>query len=196
MSGNFRRGRPVPSVLRGIVLLATGRAAGLLQFGDNAQAFLASLAPLIAFPLVGGLLLLAQGDVRRAVTEVLATVCALLAPAVLSFEPARLWRRTDRWPRFATALNWCQWSIPVLATILLAVVYPLVQSLIPPRLAAYGVIAALAVYALWLHWFIARHGLAISGLRAAGLVAFVNIGTVALVVGPQLLFSGTMEHSG
>jgi hypothetical protein len=48
-------------------------------------------------------------------------------------------------------------------------------------------LVCLAGYALWLNWFLARHGLALSAWRAAGLVAAVNLGTVAIILGPTLL---------
>jgi hypothetical protein len=194
-----RQRAPVGSILVGILLLARGRADGLRHFGDTPQAFLASLAPLIAFPLVGGVLMLAQGGGLVAVTELLATLCALLAPPVLSYEAARLWHREAQWLRFATALNWCQWVIPVIAAVLLILVYPAVADTISPQAGGILVIVLLACYALWLHWFLARHALMISGPRAASLVAIVNIGTVLLVLGPRLLASGgvaTMRSLG
>lgn len=190
-----RRQRPAPgNVLLGIVLVARGRPDGLRYFGDTPQAFLASLAPLLAFPLVGGTLMLAQGGGLAAVTDLLATLCALLAPPVLSYEPARLWQRQAYWLRFATALNWCQWVIPVLALGMLIIVYPLVQGLLSAAAAADTVIALLAAYALWLHWFLARHALMISPLRAVLLVVVVNLGTVLLVIGPSLLDPGVLAN--
>jgi hypothetical protein len=48
-------------------------------------------------------------------------------------------------------------------------------------------VLGLGGYGLWLHWFLARHGLQVSGPRAALLVAVVNLGTVLLVIGPRLL---------
>jgi hypothetical protein len=45
----------------------------------------------------------------------------------------------------------------------------------------------LLAYAFWLQWFLARRGLDLSGLRAAGLVVLVNLLTIVLVAGPQLL---------
>jgi len=171
-------------------LLARGRADGLRQFGDTPSAFLASLAPLIAFPLVGAGLMLAQGGGLPALTALLSTFCALLAPPVLSYEPARLWRREGQWLRFATAFNWCQWAIPVLAAVLLTLVYPALAEAASTETAGVVVIAAVAGYALWLHWFLARHALMISGLRAALLVVLVNLCTVVLVLGPRVLVAG------
>jgi len=52
-------------------------------------------------------------------------------------------------------------------------------------------------YALWLHWFLARHGLALSRLRAALLVAGVNLGTGMLVMLPRLLLAlATRQTAG
>jgi hypothetical protein len=42
---------------------------------------------------------------------------------------------------------------------------------------------------LWLNWFLARHGLALTAWRAAGMVAAVNLGTVVLVLVPTMLAS-------
>ena len=191
MSGRLRQQPPVrASILRGILLLARGRADGLQQFGDGPPAFLASLAPLIAFPLVGAGLMLAQGGGLPALTALFSTLCALLAPPVLSYEPVRLWRREGQWLHFATAFNWCQWAIPVLAAVLLTLVYPALAGATSTETAGIVVIAAVAFYALWLHWFLARHALMISGLRAALLVLLVNLGTVVLVLGPRLLVAG------
>ena len=195
MSGRLRQQHPVRgSILRGILLVARGRADGLCQFGDTPPAFLASLAPLIAFPLVGAGLMLAQGDAVPAVTALLSTFCALLAPPVLSYELAHLWRREQQWLRFATAFNWCQWAIPVLAAVLLILVYPGLAEAAGLETAEIVVVAAIAFYALWLHWFLARHALAISGYRAALLVLLVNLGTLILVLGPRLLGPGGLSR--
>lgn len=193
MSSRLTNGPNPGSVLRGILLVARGSRDGLNQFGNTPHAFLTSLAPLVAFPLVGALLMLTSGEPRAAITGFLATVVALLAPAVLSYEPARWWGRQDRWLRFATALNWCQWTVPMLAVLLLAIIYPIIETAISPHAAGFVVVGLLAAYGLWLHWFIARHGLAISSLRAVLLVVFVNLVTILLVVGPQLLNSGRLD---
>ena len=196
MSGRLRGQRTgAQTILRGVLLLARGRAEGLRQFGDTPQAFLASLAPLIAFPLVGYLLLAAGGHGATAIAGLLGTLCALLAPPVISFELTRWWGRQELWLRYATAVNWCQWAIPLLASALLLVVYPVLAQLLSDNAAGVAVIAAIAAYALWLHWFLARHALALSGARAALLVGLVNLGTALLVLGPRLLSLGG-GHAG
>ena len=190
------------NIVLGMLLLARGKAEGLDQFGYTVQAFLSSLAPLIAVPVVGYLLLAVRGGEPAraggelgALAELLGTICALLAPAVLSFELAKLWRRQGLWLRYATALNWSQWVIPLLASVLLLVSYPLLAAVLSDRLALGLVGIAIGGYALWLHWFIARHGLALSRLRAVVLVVVVNIVTGVLVLGPRLLALGT-GHTG
>ncbi len=114
MSGSPRAGG---SVLVGMLRIARGRADGIACFGGSAQSFLASLAPLVAFPLVGaGFGLFTEGP-RRAITDLAMALCALLTPAVLSYELARLWRREAAWYRFATAFNWCEWILPMVAVL-------------------------------------------------------------------------------
>jgi hypothetical protein len=188
MNGRQRglRGRP-GSIALGIVRLARGRPDGMQQFAGTRDAFLASLAPLIAFPLVGGMLMLLGGGGLTAVSDLLATLCALVGPLVLSFEVARLWRRQQFWLRFATAFNWCQWVIPVVGSVLLLVFGVLAALGLPRGAARIGVLLGLLSYALWLHWFLARHGLGLSGPRALLLVLAVNLTTAMLVVGPRVI---------
>jgi hypothetical protein len=186
------RGR-TGSIVLGIVRLARGRPDGMQQFGATRDAFLASLAPLIAFPLVGGMLMLLGGGGLNTVSDLLATLCALVAPLVLSFEVARLWRRQQFWLRFATAFNWCQWVIPIVGSVLLLVFGLLAALGLPRATARIGVLLGLLSYALWLHWFLARHGLGLSGPRALLLVLAVNLTTAMLVVGPRVIALGTTD---
>jgi hypothetical protein len=55
--------------------------------------------------------------------------------------------------------------------------------------ASSALVACLVAYGLWLHWFLARKALGLSGGRAALLVLVVNLGTAVAVVGPHLLAS-------
>jgi len=187
MSG--RRAHP-GSIIIGIVRIARGRADGMQQFGATRDAFLASLAPLIAFPLVGGALMLLGGGGLAALSDLMATLCALIAPLVLSFEVARLWRRQQFWLRFATAFNWCQWVIPVIGSLLLLAFGVLAALGLPRSIARGGVVLALVSYGLWLHWFLARHGLGLSRVRAMLMVFAVNLVTVLLVLGPRVVTLG------
>jgi hypothetical protein len=186
MSDRTRGQRPGGFILLGIARVARGKADGMRQFGATRESFLASLAPLIAFPLVGGLLMLLSGGGLDTVSDLLMSLTALLAPPVLSFEIARLWRREAHWLRFATAFNWCQWAIPVLGSLLLMVLGMTMTLGLPAQAARLIAVVLLGGYALWLHWFIARHGLELPAMRAAALVLVVNLATVALVVLPRV----------
>ena len=136
---------------------------------------------------MGTAFLLLDGNGTPAIADLLATIAVLLAPPVLSFELARLWGRQARWLRFATAFNWCQWLLPMLASVLLLVLGTLLRAGLPDNAVTGALVLGLGGYALWLHWFLARHGLALSRLRAALLVVVVNFGTALLVLVPRLL---------
>jgi hypothetical protein len=178
---------PTLNVLLGILRLARFDPSGLAQFTSSRPAFLSSLAPLLAFPLVGGLLWFLTGGGAEAVTELLATLCALLAPAVLSHLFAAAWQREADWLRYGVAFNWCQWAIPFAAALLLLVLAGLMTIGLPAQYAGTVAVIGLVLYALSLHWFLACHGLRLSGLRAAVLVIGVNLGTAALILVPRLL---------
>jgi hypothetical protein len=175
------------NILRGIVLLCRGRVAGFAEMGTGPDAFLSSLAPLIAFPLVGCVLMVAGGKTADAVADFLATLIALLGPPVLSQAIAQRWARGERWFRFATALNWCQWALPLLGAVLVLVAGFMVEAGVPMRTSVILLCCVLLAYAFWLQWFLARRGLDVSGLRAAGLVLTVNLLTLILVAVPQIL---------
>jgi hypothetical protein len=178
---------PRASILRGIARVALGKPDGLQQFPATVQGFLISLVPLLAFPLAGTWLLLLNGEGLSAITSLLGTVTVLLAAPVLSFEFARLWHREPYWLRFATAFNWCQWLLPLLACALLIVLAGLVHIGLSQHAATGILLLVMGAYGLWLHWFLARHGLALSPLRAVVLVLGVNLGTALLVLMPRLL---------
>jgi hypothetical protein len=178
---------PRKSIIVGIMRIARGRADGIDYFGSSSQAFLSSLAPLIAFPLVGAVLGLFTEGPRRALTDLAMTLCALLTPAVLSFELARIWNRADAWARFATAFNWCEWVLPVVACVILVPLAVAVSAGMDEATATMVMMGCLGGYGLWLHWFLARKALALSGFRAFVLVVVVNLGTAAAVMGPRWL---------
>jgi len=179
--------RPRQSVMLGILRVARGRADGIGCFGGTAQAFLASLAPLVAFPLVGAALGLFTEGPRRALTSLAMTICALLTPAVVSFELARFWHRSNAWLRFATAFNWCEWTLPVIACLVMVPLSFAIDAGLDETSASLVLVGVLGAYGLWLHWFLARKALALSVFRAVLLVFVVNLGTVAAVMGPRLL---------
>jgi len=178
---------PRNSILVGILRIARGRADGVGCFGSSAQAFLSSLAPLIAFPLVGAVLGAFTEGPRRALTDLAMTLCALLTPAVVSYELARHWKRTDSWLRFAAAFNWCEWILPILACLIMVPLSVAISMGLGEEAASLVLLGCLGSYGLWLHWFLARNALALSRSRAVVLVLLVNLGTVVVVMGPRLL---------
>ncbi len=177
---------PVANVLLGIMLVARGRAEGLRQFGSSPQSVLGALAPLMAFLLVG-VLLGVLGRNREAVTDAAGVSVGLLGPLVLSFEVARRWDRGAQWLRFATAFCWCQWAAPMILAVVLVLMAILMGLGVSGDAAAGAGVALLFAYGLWLNWFLARHALSLSAWRAAAMVAIVNVATVVLILGPQIV---------
>jgi hypothetical protein len=178
---------PRKGILLGILRIARGRPDGIGCFGSSPQAFLSSLAPLIAFPLVGAILTVFTDGPRKALAGLAMTLCALLTPAVVSYELARIWRREEAWARFATAFNWCEWILPVLACFILVPLSVAINAGMSENAASMILLACLGGYGLWLHWFLARKALALSALRAVVLILLVNLGTAVVVMGPRLL---------
>ena len=173
--------------LLGAARLAIGRGDGMVRFGDSPQAFLASLAPLVAFPLVGALVLVFSGSPGLALAALLLTLVAQLSPPVVSHWLAVRWGREDDWLRFATAFNWCQWAIPVAAVTMLVALQTIAGNSMSVETAGQVLVLGLAAYGLWLHWTVARHGLDLSRGRAALLVLIVNAVTIALVIVPRMV---------
>jgi hypothetical protein len=175
------------SVLSGIAGLARFRIAGFAGFGATPQAFLNSLAPLLAFPLVGGVLSLLGGSLRDGALDMLSSLIAVLAPAVISHAFASLWRRDAFWLRYAVAFNWCQSAITLVT--IAAVVFVETAPLGRAGAMTLLFVMVLAVLAYWLMLcgFMASRGLRLSTPRAILLVLVTNIATAMLVMGPRLL---------
>jgi hypothetical protein len=183
MSGS---GQSKGGVLTGMVRIACGRVSGLACFGGSPQSFLASLAPLLAFPIVGTAIGLFTEGPRQALTDLAVTLCAILTPAVLSYELARLWKREALWYRFATAFNWSQWILAIVAVLAMIPLGIVVSLGVKQNVVAAAFIVCLGLYGLWLYWFLARNALALSAVRAILFVLIVNAGTVAAVLVPGL----------
>ncbi|MDE2574254.1 MAG: hypothetical protein KGL55_02985 [Rhodospirillales bacterium] len=176
-----------PSVLRGMALLARFRTEGFGCFPATSQGFLNSLAPLLAFPLVGAVFRLLGGNPVGALADALASLVALLAPAVVSHFLAQRWRREAEWLRYAVAFNWCQSGMTVVVITVLSAVG--VATLGRPGASQMLFAAMVGVLGYWLAlcWFLAAKGLRLSGWRAVLLVIGVNLASAVLVLGPQLL---------
>lgn len=189
-------GHEKSGVIAGLIRLARGDASGIMLFGHTPRAFLLSLIPLIALPIVIALATLARGDIQRALADLAASLCVLLTPPVVSHALARRWNREEPWLRFAVAFNWSQFGLSVLfmgLLIALGIVFGSTGA--APESA--GVVAAVALlclgligYGLWLHWFVARSGLGVSGGRAALLVLATYAGTFVILILRGVLLMG------
>lgn len=182
-------------VVAGILQLSLLRAAGIAEFGDSRQCFLNSLAPLVAFPLVSGLYGVVSGDGLDAVTALLGTLVALLAPSVLSEAMARLWWREREWLRYATAFNWSRWAMLLALGAGLMLMGLLAGAGLGEHEAVAVGLVAVAAYGLVLDWFVAWVGLRLAWWQAAILVIVVNGGAAMLFIGPHLLAGGGGESS-
>ena len=175
-------------ILRGLFMLARGRKTGINEFSGSMDAFTASLAPLIAFPLVGAGISALSGQWAFALLGLFSRICAVLVLPVIIYEFARWTSREALWLRTATALNWSFWMLlPVLfvAAFIAAVV---VQFGLAMTQAEIGVLGLAGVYLLWYHWFIMRAGLGLSGLQAGGLLLFSSLVIAAFSAAPILVF--------
>jgi len=171
------------NIFRGIVRLVQFNSEGLREFGDTPQAFFNSLAPLLAFPLVGGARMLLTGSPRLAVANVLISGIALIAPPVISHWFASLWHRESLWLRYATAYNWCQVAIFVPLLVLWLVT--------AGRLGAAGPLWVVLpfLYVVVLNGFLAQRALRVSVLRALLLVVGVTVGFYFLMAVPVAIIA-------
>lgn len=179
-------------ILRGLWRLAKGDAGGIREFGGGLDNFYASLAPLIAFPLVGALVTALQVNWRVAVVSFLARLCGVLVLPVLVYEFARFYGREPMWLRTATALNWSFWALLPVLLVGAFIGGILAQIGLPMRAAELATLGIMAVYLLWYRWFILRAGLALNGWRAAlimlvtgTLIALLTAIPVTLGLGPD-----------
>lgn len=180
------------SVLRGLVLISRFRREGLAEFEANRSAFLASLAPLIAFPLVGALMVAQLGMFFAAISSFLSSLIALLAPLLISEAFARRWGVGERWLGFAVASNWSQCIMPVLFGVMRIAAWVLVEIGVLPsdEDVVVGLLMMVLIYALAVQWFVVRHGLGLSRGRTTLLVLGSDLVTGALVMTPQLIMAG------
>ncbi len=175
------------NAVRGVLLLARGKGAGIAHFGNSPDAFSASLAPLIAFPLVGTVLNILNGAPEAAIIGFLSRLCAVLAAAAITYEFARITHREPLWLRTATALNWSFWLIvPLLglAGVTGAIMVSAGMALTTAEDILIGLIGA---YLLWYHWFAVRAGLNLNILQAIALVILTNAAIALLTSAPTLL---------
>ena len=182
-------GQTIKAILTGMAQVACGQKAGIERFGDTARAFLGSLLPGLGF-LTGAVIEgVMHGDGAMAFAAVPASLCMLLAPPVFSYELARRWGREQHWYRYCVAFNWCQWLLPVIGLVAINVMGLLFGAGV--KGGGLTVLAGLTFYALWINWFLARNGLALTAGRAVLFVFAVNLG-VALLMFVPILAAGKM----
>jgi hypothetical protein len=176
----------------GLLLLAAGRKRGFRYFGSDTDAYLASLAPLVAFALVAAALLALQSP-RDAATLFLLSICQVLAPAVIAHPLCRRWDRADRWALYANILNWS----PFLFFIVLAVVLTMARAAVAAGTSADAAAsAALLVflgYMVWFQWFVARGALVLSRRQTVMLMGATFLFGVLLVSIQWAFGSGPQE---
>jgi len=184
-------------ILRGLLLLARGKPSGIAEFGNSLDGFTASLAPLIAFPLVGAVVTVLGGQWQLAIIGFLSRLSAVLVLPVITYEFARRTGREALWLRTATALDWSFWILlPLLCVAALAGAL-FVEAGLPLDAGGYVALAIMVGYLLWYRWFILRAGLGINRLQAALLLGVSSLAIAVCTAGPLLLdlaFYGRIMH--
>ncbi len=173
-------------ILRGLWLLVRGKAAGIKEFGNTPDAVAASLAPLIAFPLVGAAALALHGQALDGALDFVSRLCAVLALPLVTYEMARLTGRGAEWMRTVAALNWSFWALLPLLIIAAAIGAGAVEAGMAEPRAEHLALGLLVGYLLWFQWFIIRAGLRL-GVFAAALLVLLNTGAIALLSAAPLL---------
>ena len=152
-------------IFRGLFLLARGEKSGIEDFANTMDGFTASLAPLIAFPLVGAGISAFGGQWQLAVMGLLSRLCAVLALPLITHEFARRTGRESLWLRTATALDWSFWMLIPLLFLAAFAGALLVEAGLSMAMAEYIALGLMGAYLLWYHWFIVRTGLGLGGRR-------------------------------
>jgi len=177
---------------RGLLLLARGRAEGIKEFSNSTDALTASLAPLIAFPLVGAARGALMGAPGPALLGFLARLCAVLALPVITHAFARACGREAQWQRTVTALDWSFWLFLPLLLAAWVIAAALVKAGLSLPGAEYITLGLISAYVLWYHWFTVRAGLQVNAWQAA-LLVFLNTAAIVLLTDAPLLM-GMILH--
>lgn len=161
-------------IVPGIIKLARGNAKGADEFSGTPESFTASLAPFIAFPLVGAVITSVSGDWKIAVMVFFSRLCGVLVLPVLIYEFARIFNRKGQWLRTATALNWCYWLALPAAIVAIILMMAAVSCGLPQEFSEIAAIILTGIYLLWNRWFVLKAGLQLNGWRA-GLILLVSL---------------------
>jgi hypothetical protein len=188
MSGNRNRIKlPQGNIVRGLLRLARGDAGGMREFGNTTDAFSASLAPLIAFPLVSALLFGLTGQWLLAAIMLASRLCGvLLQPVIIEFV-ARKRGSATTWLITSTALNWSIWLLIPLTLIGGLIASGLISLGVDGRYAVAGSLCASYLYLLWIQCVTVRFGLRLTWVRAVPIVLGMNVLILAICLEPFLL---------
>lgn len=180
----------VASGLQGALMLARGRADGLLrvQRGMDGAARSFWAIPLCVPALVflrlitfAGQGMLPQGmpplSGEVIVRDLLSFVVSWLTFAVISWYAASALHRTPRWPGFIAAWNWCN-----VVENLLLVVGSIPGLLGAPLFVDQTAQLVAMIWALWLEWYVIRLALDTRPLTAALLVVLDEAITVVFAI--------------
>ncbi|WP_298162531.1 hypothetical protein [Acidocella sp.] len=176
--------------MRGLWRLAKGERAGILDFGAGPENFSASIAPLIAFPLVGALVVAMQGAWQLGVISFLSRLTAVLVLPVLTYEFAKLFGREHLWLRTATVLNWSFWVIPPILMLAAIAAAGLEVVGLSTMGAARVALAIMGLYLLWFRWFALRAGLGLGAWQALLVVTVSTAAIIGLMVLPFMFGVG------
>ncbi len=183
-------------ILRGLFLMARGAKSGIKEFDNTMDAFTASLAPLIAFPLVGAGVFSIGWAMAARPRRFLSHLCAVLALPLITHEFARRTGREALWLRTATALDWSFWLLEPLLFVAAVAGAVFVQFGLPLISAEYIALGLMAGYLFWYHWFIVRTGLVLGRGAGGVLVVITSLVMALFTAGPFLLdyaFTGSFD---
>jgi hypothetical protein len=158
-----------------LAALAAGRAAGMARIPVSFAHLLLALLALLGVSLLPVLFWPARPEGLGAPLAWAAGgyVTTGLLPLALALFLSVVWGRVRQWPRFAIAFAWIWTLLGLLIFVLPAV---LDAMFLPGRSASgsnpaatvfgFTFYAAGACYVAWLNWFLLRHGLGVSAIKA------------------------------
>jgi hypothetical protein len=175
----------VTSGLQGALMLARGRAEGLLRvergMDGAARSFWAIPLCMPALVFLRLITFAGQGTPSLSgeiiLRDLLSFVVSWLSFAVISWHAARALHRTPRWPGFIAAWNWCN-----VVENLLLVAGSVPGLLGAPLLVDQTVQLVAMIWALWLEWYVVRLALDTRPLTAALLVILDEAITVVFAI--------------
>jgi hypothetical protein len=180
-------GRNRRNSVRGLMLLAYGNPQGLIFFGSDTQAYLASLAPLVGFLLVYGAQAMMTESPRQGGAALLAGLISVIGPPVLAEPLCRRWGREREWGLYANVLNWAVILLVGVALLASCAALLLVAAGVSLNTAVGACALALLIYSVWLQWFTARCALDLTRWQTVKLLLLTQLGTTLLIAVPTVL---------